>query len=202
MGLMTRNLLLFDSYCLVSVGRPLWQEDESAFCICCWPLLAQSFLSSSPLGLMTIFYCLRFETSLFVASCDSQGHDGVKVKVKVILRLTISQSVSLGTEHLPGAHDQIYIFFLIWKFLSCSIGAPSLTRGRVCHLSVIVRISKSIVSIHIYSFSLYNPSVPNTQKTQPLYCWVGLFTDPLPSNGRPIIVLFGSAGMYIQRVVD
>jgi hypothetical protein len=41
-----------------------------------------------------------------------------KVKVKVILRLTISQSVSLGIEHPPGAHDQIFFFLL----LSCSIG--------------------------------------------------------------------------------
>jgi hypothetical protein len=30
----------------------------------------------SPLGLETIFYCLTFETSLFVASYDSQGHGG------------------------------------------------------------------------------------------------------------------------------
>jgi hypothetical protein len=29
-----------------------------------------------PLGLATIFYCLTFETSLFVASYDSQGHGG------------------------------------------------------------------------------------------------------------------------------
>jgi hypothetical protein len=29
-----------------------------------------------PVGLATIFYCLRFETSLFVASYDSQGYGG------------------------------------------------------------------------------------------------------------------------------
>jgi hypothetical protein len=34
------------------------------------------FLGSESLGLVTIFYCLRFETSLFVASYDSQGHGG------------------------------------------------------------------------------------------------------------------------------
>jgi hypothetical protein len=39
-------------------------------------LQAQSFSGPSPLGLVTIFYCLRFETSLFVTSYDSQGHDG------------------------------------------------------------------------------------------------------------------------------
>jgi hypothetical protein len=29
---------------------------------CCWPLPAQSFLGPSLVGLMTIFYCLRFES--------------------------------------------------------------------------------------------------------------------------------------------
>jgi hypothetical protein len=76
LGLMTRYLLLFDSYGLVSVGRPLWREDGSVFCICCWPLPAHSFSGPSPLWLAPIFYCLRFETSLFVASYDSQGHGG------------------------------------------------------------------------------------------------------------------------------
>jgi hypothetical protein len=37
---------------------------------------AQSFSGPSPVGLATIFYCLRFETSLYVASYDSQGCDG------------------------------------------------------------------------------------------------------------------------------
>jgi hypothetical protein len=76
LGLMTRYLLLFDSYGPVFVGRPLWREDGSVFCICCWPLQAQSFSGPSPLGLATIFYFLRFETSLFVSSYDSQGHGG------------------------------------------------------------------------------------------------------------------------------
>jgi hypothetical protein len=32
-----------NSYALASVGRPLWREDGSVFCICRWPLPAQSF---------------------------------------------------------------------------------------------------------------------------------------------------------------
>jgi hypothetical protein len=76
LGLMTRYLLLFDSYSLVFVGRPLWREDGSVFCICCWALPAQSFSGPSPLRFVTIFYCLTFKTSLFVASYDSQGHGG------------------------------------------------------------------------------------------------------------------------------
>jgi hypothetical protein len=52
------------------------------------------------------FYCLGFETSLFVASYDSQGYGGgIRSRLhtgvswaKVKLRLTVSQSVSLGVE--------------------------------------------------------------------------------------------------------
>jgi hypothetical protein len=39
-------------------------------------LYVPCFSGPSPLGLATVFYCLRFQTSLFVASYDSQGHDG------------------------------------------------------------------------------------------------------------------------------
>jgi hypothetical protein len=39
-------------------------------------LPAQSFSGPSPFWLATIFYCLRFETPVFVASYDSQGHGG------------------------------------------------------------------------------------------------------------------------------
>jgi hypothetical protein len=82
LGLIARYLLLFDSYGLVFVGRPLWREDGSVFCIYCWPLPAQFFSGPSPLGLVTIFYCLRFETSLFVASYDSQGHgEGIRPRL-------------------------------------------------------------------------------------------------------------------------
>jgi hypothetical protein len=44
--------------------------------MCCWPLPAKSFSGPGPLGLVTVFYCLRIETSLFSASYDSQGHGG------------------------------------------------------------------------------------------------------------------------------
>jgi hypothetical protein len=58
------------------LGRSLWREDGSVFCTCYWSSPAQSFSGPSPLDLATIFYCLSFETSLFVASYDSQGHGG------------------------------------------------------------------------------------------------------------------------------
>jgi hypothetical protein len=35
--------LHFDSYGLVFLGRPLWRENGSIFCLYCWPSPAQSF---------------------------------------------------------------------------------------------------------------------------------------------------------------
>jgi hypothetical protein len=42
-------------------GTLSWQE-ESVVYSCCWFSPAQSLLGLSPVGLVTIFYCLRFET--------------------------------------------------------------------------------------------------------------------------------------------
>jgi hypothetical protein len=58
------------------LGRPLWREDGSVVCNCYWPSPVQLFSGPSPIKLVAIFYCLRSETSLFIASYDSQGHGG------------------------------------------------------------------------------------------------------------------------------
>jgi hypothetical protein len=60
-----------DSYVLDSVGHLLWREDGSVFCMCCWSLPAQSFSGPSTLGLATVFYCLRFQTSLWESGFES-----------------------------------------------------------------------------------------------------------------------------------
>jgi hypothetical protein len=69
-------LIITDSCGFVDLGRLLWWEDGSIVYNCCWPSPAQSFSGPSPVGLVAIFYCLRFETSLFIASYDLQGHGG------------------------------------------------------------------------------------------------------------------------------
>jgi hypothetical protein len=67
LGLMTRYLLLFDSYGLVLWGA-IFVERTGPFFV--YPAEPRQR------SLVTIFYCLRFETSFFVASYDSQGHGG------------------------------------------------------------------------------------------------------------------------------
>jgi hypothetical protein len=62
LGLKTRLLLLSDSCGFVDVGHSLWRKNGSATYNCCWSSPAQSFLDPSLSALVTIFYCLRFET--------------------------------------------------------------------------------------------------------------------------------------------
>jgi hypothetical protein len=91
-------------------------------------LASAVILGYSPLGLATIFYCLRFETSLFVASYDSQGYSGgiqprlhtgwsppdSQITVLVITswhgpRRKYGSSLSLSRDRCPatGLHDTI-----------------------------------------------------------------------------------------------
>jgi hypothetical protein len=61
-------------YCQIVAG--LLMSDALSEERTCLSSPAQSFLGPSPVGLATIFYCLRFKTFLFVASYDSQDCRG------------------------------------------------------------------------------------------------------------------------------
>jgi hypothetical protein len=84
----------------------------------------------------------------------------VRVRIRVTLQLTVSQSVRHGVEPDLGllTRDNLFIFFF-GKLLSCHLGAPSLTRGRVCHLSVYSQstvVRQYIHKIFTYTIDNYN----------------------------------------------
>jgi hypothetical protein len=63
----------------------------------------QSFLGPSPVGLAIIFYCLTFETSLFVASYDSQGHGGgIRPHLHTGLPILVSVALLITLLHGPN----------------------------------------------------------------------------------------------------
>jgi hypothetical protein len=56
---------------------------------------------------------------------------------------SVSQSVSKSWRRTPsGAHNQIFI--TVWQLRSCFYGAPSLTRGRVCLLYLLLVLASAV----------------------------------------------------------
>jgi hypothetical protein len=103
------------------------------------PFLTGLRMSSLPLGRMPNEESLLTYWTLF---CHSQSHIA-----------TDGQSVCPSWRRAPaGAHDQI--FLLVWKLLSCPCGAPSLTRGRVCRLSVMVGSISSLSFVQLFTILL------------------------------------------------
>jgi hypothetical protein len=94
------------------------------------------------------FRCLLQLTGLCrkYSNPPPHGVSTVKVKAKVILRLTVSQPVRPGVGHPSGTRDQF--FFLLEIFFRqlrvCYFVAPSLTRGQVCNLLLLLVLASAV----------------------------------------------------------
>jgi hypothetical protein len=106
-------------------------------------------------GLVPVFISLRNGVaqlyhrsmgSLFIATYDSQGYsEGVLTRLHTDSWRSVSQYVLVLSK--LWTYDQI---FPVWKLLCCLCGVPSLTRGRVCLLSV----SQQYL-VHCQNFTLF-----------------------------------------------
>jgi hypothetical protein len=86
-----------------------------------------------------------------VPQCLEQIRHNIKYKVKVILRLTVNEPVCVGVRHPSGSQEQIFIS--IRQSQICWCWAPSLTRGRVCRLKLLLALP--LLTGNIRSFSQY-----------------------------------------------
>jgi hypothetical protein len=151
----------------------LWREVGSVFYNCCWSSPAQSFSGPSPMGLATIVNCLRFETSLSVASYDSQGYGGgIRPSLQqfpYFLPSCICCRWSAFAKPFPSNGRLLYLCYagfqqichnIIRQFTSCRgripIGAPtilyfSLFFSGKCSNSIL----STTASFHVLSKSLF-----------------------------------------------
>jgi hypothetical protein len=114
---------------------------------------AQSFLGPSPFGLVTIFYCFRFETALsspptirritvevftrVTMSCTES------VNLSLMLRSTVSRPVCLVVKHPSEAYDRIFIS--VRQLAGLLTWALSLTWWRVCRLELLLVLASAVI---------------------------------------------------------
>jgi hypothetical protein len=89
------------------------------------------FSNPSPVGLATILHCPRFETSLFVASYDSQGYGGdirpgsTRETSSVWSAIPLRESFADWREHLIEQLDFIRCCENNFSRYRCNRGSPS-----------------------------------------------------------------------------
>jgi hypothetical protein len=101
------------------------------------------------------FSCLRFETSLFVASYDLQGHGG-GIRPRLHMGVVMGQSQSQGYIMTDGQSASLSLcqapnwglrpdFHCCQTVAGLLMWALSLTRGRICRLQLLLILGSTVI---------------------------------------------------------
>jgi hypothetical protein len=151
-----------DSYVLYSVGRPLWREDGSVFCMCLWPLPAQSFSVVVPWDLRPYFTVsdlrLPFSSPPTTRRITVEVFDPASTGVRLTELLNCSL-YRIGTDHPQKTHQLLsngyHVLLSGVSTMHClAIDAP-LLRIRSCDTFTVLLPSNALSkSVTIIQFNL------------------------------------------------
>jgi hypothetical protein len=106
----SKFLLMLESCGFVHMERPLWQKEGSVVQNFCWSSPAQSFSGMIPAKLMTVFYCLKFETPLTWRTRSQYLYPiGTEWSSHKPRRAEILQRLTLVIKHLLGSIIKHYL---------------------------------------------------------------------------------------------
>jgi hypothetical protein len=105
---------------------------------------SQATITHRPVSSATLL--LTVEVPWPTTSCESPHcHPNtitLLAQAEAMLRPAVSRSVYLGVTHPPEAHDQIFV--ALKQLRGCWCGAPSLTRGRVRSLHLLLGFTSAV----------------------------------------------------------
>jgi hypothetical protein len=145
------------------------------FCICCRPSPAQSFSGPNPFRIVTIFYCLRFETSLLVASYDSQGHGG---GIRTCLHTSSAPNITRVALYSRANRTEYSVVLLV-----SADRTENISRGCYCCVATNYRRD-------VFTSALRSNKRGEERRDYSFYTSVrvNVFTESLPSNALAIHV--------------
>jgi hypothetical protein len=186
-------LLLSHSCGFIDMGCPLWWENGSVIYNFCWPSPAQSFLGLSPARLMTIFYCLRFDTPpnlkgqvpVFTSPWNRMAQ--LYPQALGFLRVASynSQGYSEGIQTCLHKSSLLVAAYLIfWERPANTQWTPYVASGQTAQTAPLTTL------LLLYYIAISTNCAENTT-SKLLHCCMlqscrlatGVFTKPFPSNG-------------------